>query len=102
MNDIESKLFEPTFVQSCFTKTNISLMDIHPVKPWILFTEKKSNGNVVLYDYEEETILHQFFLLSIYDSKKQEINILKMLEKSYNNITLPEYDEQVRNKKKKI
>lgn len=55
-------------------------MDIHPVKPWILFTEKKSNGNVVLYDYEEETILHQFSLLSIYDSKKQEINILKMLE----------------------
>eukprot|EP01080_Neovahlkampfia_damariscottae_P010372 gene10372-2901_t len=68
-------------------------MDIHPVKPWILFSEKKSNSNVVLYDYEEETILHQFSLLSIYDSKKQEINILKMLEKSYNNITLPEYDE---------
>lgn len=86
-------LGEPIFQQNIFSKLSIGLIDTHPVKPWILFSEKK-NQTIYLYDYEEKSILSQFSLNSLYESKKQEISFIKLLEKSYNNITLPEYDEQ--------
>lgn len=89
----ETFLGEPILLQTIFTKLSIGLIDTHPVKPWILFSEKK-NQTIFLYDYEEKSILSQFSLTSLYESKKQEISFIKLLEKSYNNITLPEYDEQ--------
>lgn len=84
----------PTCLISRFPDNKVHHIDIHPVKPWVLFANR--TGQIHLYDYEQNDVLHSFSLNSMYESKREEALLLKVLEKNYNNISLPDwYDEQL-------
>jgi WD40 repeat protein len=84
----------PTCLLARFPDIKVHHMDLHPVKPWILFATKA--GQVYLYDYAQNDVLHSFSLNSMYDSKREEAQLLKVLEKNYNNVSLPDwYDDNL-------
>ncbi len=80
----------PTLLQHKFPHLKITLFDIHPVKPWILFAEKDTKkGHIFLYDYEQNDVLHSFAVHTLFEQRKEEMQLLRILEKNYNGITLP-------------
>lgn len=82
----------PTLLQHKFANLKITQFDIHPVKPWILFAEKDSKkGHIFLYDYEQHDVLHSFAVHTLFEQRKEEMQLLRILEKNYNGITLPDW-----------
>ncbi|KAL0482223.1 hypothetical protein AKO1_015324 [Acrasis kona] len=82
----------PTVLLNRFPDIKAHHIDVHPVKSWILFADRK--GAVYLYDWEQHDVLWSFSLNGCYENKKEEISLYKVLEKNYNNISLPDwYDE---------
>jgi len=80
----------PALVQHRFQAMKINLIDIHPVRPWLLFNDKASN-QVYLYDYEQADVLHSFSIPQIFEQRKEEIQLLRILERNYNGVNLPDW-----------
>lgn len=83
----------PSLLLHAFDKQKVHFVDVHPVKPWVVLGQK--TGNLILYDYNQHTIIHSFSLNMMYDSKKEEVQLMKALEKTYQNISLPDFDPEL-------
>lgn len=71
----------PTTLLHRFPDLSVHHLDIHPVKPWILFADRR--GAVYLYDWEQHDVLWSFSVNGMYETKKEEISLYKVLEKYY-------------------
>ncbi|KAL9656191.1 hypothetical protein ABK040_007808 [Willaertia magna] len=79
----------------------IHYCDIHPVKSWVLFADKR--GSIYLFDYLQNDMLHSFSLNSMFESKREETNLYRTLDKNFKNVQLPYwYDEELFTKNEKI
>ena len=81
----------PSLLQHRFPSMKVKRVDVHPVRPWILFSDKHAKGQIYLYDYEQNDVLHSFSVASIFEQRKEEIQLLRVLERTYNGITMPDW-----------
>ncbi|EFC43654.1 predicted protein [Naegleria gruberi] len=80
--------------QAFFSSMKVHYCDVHPVKSWVVFADKR--GSVYLFDYIQNDLLHTFSLNSMFESKKEETNLYKTLDKNFKNVQLPYwYDEEL-------
>ena len=87
--------------QSFFTNLKVHYCDVHPVKSWVVFGDKR--GSVYLFDYLQNDLLHTFSLNSMFESKKEETNLYRTLDKNFKNVQLPYwYDEELFTKNEKF
>ncbi|KAG2392935.1 hypothetical protein C9374_009512 [Naegleria lovaniensis] len=87
--------------QSFFSNMKVHYCDVHPVKSWVVFADKR--GSVYLFDYIQNDLLHTFSLNSMFESKKEETNLYRTLDKNFKNVQLPYwYDEELFTKNEKF
>lgn len=84
----------PQLLSHHFMHERVHLIDVHPVRPWIL-TADRSQNHIRLFDYEQKTELLGIYLETLLDRRKREIEQLKVLDRNYRGIEFPQWYTQL-------